>query len=138
MLVGIAGYQGSGKTTVFNCLTGSDASTGFGGGKDANRGNIRVPDERIDKLSGIFSPKKTTYANIAFIDLPGPEDAGIEPSGAAELRRMEALVHVVRAFEDPQGMPPRGGKLDPLRDVIDFEQELGVGVYRAQADGAGA
>ena len=71
MQVGITGYAGSGKTTVFNCLTGSDASTGFGS-KEQNRGNIKVPDPRIDALSAIFSPKKTTYADMSFVDLPSP------------------------------------------------------------------
>jgi hypothetical protein len=132
MQVGIAGYRGSGKTTVFNCLTGSDASTGYGGGREANRGVIKVPDERIDALTGIFQPKKTTYADISFVDLPGPADSGdgggsgIDGQTAGELRRMDALVHVIRGFGEEQGMAPRGGKVDPARDLVDFDVELGL------------
>jgi GTP-binding protein YchF len=126
MQVGIAGYQASGKTTVFNCLTGADAATGFGGAREANRSVIKVPDERIDKLSALFNPKKTTYANVSFVDMPGPTEGGIDTQSAAELRTMEALVHVVRAFGEEGGIPPRGDKVDPARDVLDFDQELAL------------
>jgi hypothetical protein len=125
MQVGITGFKGAGKTTVFNCLTGADASTGFGGGKEANRGNIKVPDERIDKLSAIFSPKKTTFADVSFVDLPSPPDGdqtGLDTQTAGELRRMDALVHVVRGYDE--GVPARGGRVDPLRDMSDLETEL--------------
>ena len=129
MQVGITGYAGAGKTSVFNCLTGSDADTGFGGGKEANRGNIKVPDQRIDALSAIYKPKKTTYADISFVDLPAPPTTGdgkdaLDSFTASELRKMDALVHVVRGFAE--GLPPRGGKLDPLRDLIDFDTELSL------------
>jgi GTP-binding protein YchF len=132
MQVGIAGYHGSGKTTVFNCLTGAEAATGYGGAREANRGVIKVPDERIDKLSAIFNPKKTTYADISFVDLPGPADggdgsgSGIDAHTAGELRNMDALVHVVRGYGEEQGMAPHGGKVDPVRDLRDFDAELGL------------
>ncbi|MCC6525900.1 MAG: redox-regulated ATPase YchF, partial [Polyangiaceae bacterium] len=131
MHVGIAGYRGAGKTTVFNCLTGSSAATGLGGGgRDVNRSVIKVPDERIDKLSDLFRPKKTTYADMAFVDMPGPTDAGAEPKdhidahAAAELRKHDALVAVVRAFGTETAYPPRGGKVDAGRDLADFDEEL--------------
>ncbi len=134
MQVGIAGYHGCGKTTVFNCLTGAEATTGFGGRREANRGVIKVPDERIDKLSAIFKPKKTTYADISFVDLPGPADGGegtgsgkgIDGKTAGELRTMDALVHVVRGFGEDHGMAPHGGKVDAARDLTDFDAELGL------------
>lgn len=128
MQVGITGYRGSGKTTVFNCLTGQAAATGYGAGREANRGNIRVPDERIDRLVAVFNPKKTAYADIAFVDMPGPPEGedGIDKQGAAELRRMDALVHVVRGFGEESGMPPRGGGVDPARDVTDYDTELAL------------
>ncbi|HHH27040.1 MAG TPA: redox-regulated ATPase YchF [Polyangiaceae bacterium] len=129
MQVGITGYAAAGKTTVFNCLTGSDALTGFGGGKEANRANIKVPDDRIDELSAIFEPKKTTYATISFVDLPSPQDGGdndaLDPQTAGELRRMDALVHVVRGFDD-EGVVARANKVDPLRDLTDFDTELAL------------
>jgi hypothetical protein len=86
MQLGIAGFRASGKTTVFNCLTGADASTGYGGAREANRGVIKVPDDRVDKLSAIYSPKKTTYADITFVDLPGAEEKALDSQTAAELR----------------------------------------------------
>ncbi len=130
MQVGIAGYHGSGKTTVFNCLAGADATTGYGGRREANRGVIKVPDRRIDELSAIFHPKKITYADISFVDLPGPVDggegSGIDGQTAHELRRMDALLHVVRGFGEEHGMAPHGGKVDPARDLSDFDAELGL------------
>jgi len=129
MQVGITGYKGSGKTTVFNCLTGSSASTGFGGSKEANLGNIKVPDDRIDALSAIYQPKKTSYADVSFVDLPSPPDAdgsGLDAHTAGELRRMDALVHVVRGFSAEQGMPPHGGSVDPMRDLTAFDTELSL------------
>ena len=65
MKIGIVGFQGSGKTTIFNALSGSDAPTGFGGGK-VNLGTIKVPDPRVDRLAEIDNPKKITYAEVLF------------------------------------------------------------------------
>ena len=73
MKVGLVGFAGLGKTTVFNTLTGLDVPLGFGG--EVHLGTVKVPDERIDKLSGIFRPKKTTYAEIVFADIPGEHGA---------------------------------------------------------------
>ncbi len=127
MQVGIGGYRGCGKTSVFNCLTGAQANTGYGAGRDTNRGVIKVPDERIDELSAIFSPKKTTYADITFVDVPAPPDggdSGLHKQSVAELREMDALVVVLRGFGEDHGAPPRGDEVDPLRDLIDFDSEL--------------
>jgi GTP-binding protein YchF len=125
MQLGMAGYRATGKTTVFNCLTGSTATTGLGGSRDANRGVIKVPDPRIDALSAIFEPKKTTFADVSFVDLPGPqEEGGIDKNSAAELRTMDALVHVVRGFGEEGGVPARGGSVDAVRDLCDFDAEL--------------
>lgn len=128
MQIGIAGYHASGKTTVFNCLTGAAATTGYGGPREANRGIIRVPDPRIDELSALFKPKKTTYANISFVDLPGPSDGGesdsIDKQAAAELRTMDALVHVARGFGEESGVAARNGKIDPASDMSDFDTDL--------------
>src|SRR6185503_19107653 len=73
MKVGLVGFAGSGKTTVFNTLTGLHAPVGFGG--EVRLGTVKVPDERIAALSRIFSPKKTTYAEIVFADIPGEHGA---------------------------------------------------------------
>ena len=125
MQVGIAGFRGCGKTTVFNCLTGAEATTGYGGSREANRGVIKVPDERIDALSDIFNPKKTTFADVTFVDVPGGDDSGLDTQGAAELRTMDALVHVMRGFAD-DGVPARNDKVDAVRDLIDFDLELSL------------
>ena len=72
MRVGIVGFRGVGKTTVFNALTGMHAQVGgFGGAGRANLGVIKVPDPRVDALAEIHHPKKKTYAEIAFVDVPG-------------------------------------------------------------------
>ena len=72
MKIGLVGYPGSGKTTVFNALTGQEAATGFGGRDKANIAVVKVPDERVDALAALFTPKKTTYAEITFRDLVMP------------------------------------------------------------------
>ena len=80
MKVGLVGFAGSGKTTVFNAMTGLNVPMGFGG--EVRLGIVKVPDERIDTLSKIFSPKKTTYAEINFCDIPGEHGAekkGLSP-----------------------------------------------------------
>ena len=80
MKIGLVGFAGSGKTTVFNAMTGLDIPVGFGG--KMRMGSVRVPDERVDKLSNLFEPKKTTYAEITFCDVPGEHGAakqGLSP-----------------------------------------------------------
>ncbi len=104
MKIGIVGFPRSGKTTVFNALTGLDASVGFGGDPTKpNLGTIKVPDERIDRLCDIFHPKKTTYGEVVFVDYPGRADASqaIDRATIAQMRDADALVQVVRAFADP-------------------------------------
>ena len=73
MKIGLVGFAGSGKTTVFNTMTGLDVPVGYGG--EVRLGTVRVPDRRIDALSSIFSPKKTTYAEMSFCDVPGEHGA---------------------------------------------------------------
>ncbi len=124
MKVALVGFRGSGKTSVFNALTGQSAETGFGKKGAANLGRIQVPDARIDALVKIYSPKKTTYAEIQFVDVAGPEEgddkSGLDASLVAAIREAEALVHVVRAFDNP--MLARSA--DPARDLGSFEDEL--------------
>ena len=68
MKIGLVGFTGSGKTTVFNTMTGLEAPVGYGG--EWRLGTVRVPDERVDSLADTFSPKKTTHAEISFCDIP--------------------------------------------------------------------
>ena len=127
MKVGLVGFAGSGKTTVFNALTGLAAEVGFGGRERANVGVIKVPDNRIDKLAAIFNPKKKVFAEINFIDVAGPEadkeektHTGLDPKLVQHMREAEALVHVVRAFDNPFLSQPA----NPARDIAAFDDEL--------------
>jgi GTP-binding protein YchF len=102
MKIGLVGFAGSGKTTVFNTMTGMDVPVGFGG--ELRLGIVRVPDERIDELSAVFSPKKTTYAEMSFCDIPGEHGAdkkGLSPRGLQQIRDQEALCLVLRDFVNP-------------------------------------
>jgi ribosome-binding ATPase len=120
MKIGLVGFAGSGKTTVFNIMTGLDVPVGFGG--EVRLGTVRVPDERIDRLSRIFSPKKTTYAEITFCDLPGEHGAerkGLSRRGLQQIRDQEALCLVVRAFDNPA----LDAEPDPLADLEAFHAE---------------
>ncbi|HEY2806807.1 MAG TPA: DUF933 domain-containing protein [Gemmatimonadales bacterium] len=116
----MVGFAGSGKTTVFNTLTGLAVPTGFGG--EVHLGAVKVPDQRIDKLTAMFTPKKTTYAEIVFSDIPGEHDAenkGLSRKGLAKIRDQEVLCLVIRAFDNPaiEGAP------DPARDLEAFYTE---------------
>jgi len=120
MKIGLVGFGGSGKTTVFNTMTGLDVPVGYGG--EVRLGTVRVPDARIDTLSGIFSPKKTTYAEMSFCDVPGEHGSdkkGLSPRGLQQIRDQEALCLVLRDFENPalEGDP------DPLGDLEAFHAE---------------
>jgi len=115
MKIGLVGFGGSGKTTVFNTMTGLDVPVGYGG--EVRLGTVRVPDARIDKLSGIFSPKKTTYAEMSFCDVPGEHGSdkkGLSPRGLQQIRDQEALCLVLRDFDNPaiEGDPDPAGDLE--------------------------
>jgi hypothetical protein len=102
MKVGLVGFAGSGKTTVFNTLTGQSVPTGFGG--ELHLGTVRVPDARIDALSKLFKPKKTTYAEIVFSDIPGEHEAGsksLSRKALDKIRDQDVLCLVLRAFPNP-------------------------------------
>src|SRR5690242_9086188 len=102
MKVGLVGFAGSGKTTVFNTLTSLHVPTGFGG--EVHLGAVKVPDERIDALSKIFKPKKTTYAEIVFSDIPGEhgaESKGLSRKALERIREQDVLCLVLRAFSNP-------------------------------------
>src|SRR5262245_4801974 len=125
MKVGIAGFPRSGKTTIFNALTGQHADVGgFTEPGKVHLGTIKVPDARIDRLSAIFEPRKTTYAEMVFVDFPpAPEVAGggaLDSTTLTQMRESDALVHVVRGFPDTV----TGDAPNPPRDLQNFKSEL--------------
>jgi GTP-binding protein YchF len=130
MQIAIVGLAGAGKTTVFNTLTRGHAETGGFGGLELHVGVVKVPDERLDRLAAIFKPKKIVQADVTYVDLPAPPASsegrvGTEELPAehlARLRESDALLHVVRAFEDA-AHPHAEGSVDPSRDLerLDFE-----------------
>ncbi len=120
MRIGLVGFAGSGKTTVFNTLTGLNVPIGFGG--DVHLGTVKVPDARIDKLSAMFSPKKTTFAEIVFSDIPGEHGAehkGLSGKALQQIRDQDVLTLVLRDFDNPA----IEGKPDPAGDLEAFTTE---------------
>ena len=121
MKIGLVGLSKSGKTTLFNLLTGSNVPTSRydTGRSELHTGVARVPDERVDRLSALFNPKKTTYATFEVVDLAGFAKGERSSLEAKEFRNADALLHVVRAFADDAHSAP-----DPKRDILDLDMEL--------------
>src|SRR5450759_3139125 len=131
MQIAIVGLAGSGKTTVFNTLTRGNVQTGGFGGMELHVGVVKVPDPRPDRLAEIFHPKKIVHADVTYVDLPAPPASsegrvGTEELPAehlARLRDADALLHVVRAFEDPS-VPHPEGSVDSWRDLERLDLEF--------------
>jgi GTP-binding protein YchF len=106
--IGVVGFRGAGKTTIFNALTGLHANVGGYGAGKANLGVIKVPDDRIAALAEIYKPKKTTLAEIAFVDVPGQGEArtALDAATLVQMRDVDALVQVVAAFPGADGTTP--------------------------------
>ena len=124
MKVGIVGFSRAGKTTLFNALTSLHAAVGsYGDQTRPNLGTIKVPDDRLDRLSAIFQPKKTTPAEIVFVDFPGPHEGSskvLDQTTLVHMRDADALTQVVRAFHDPMTQESP----DPGRDIDNFKSDL--------------
>ncbi len=122
--IGIVGLPQTGKTTLFQILTHAHGS-GIGSARqEARVGVVRVPDARLDRLIEMFKPLKYVYATIEYMDMPGSvielARTGVQ---SQSLRELDALVHVVRAFED-EAVPLAEGSVDPKRDIENVELEL--------------
>jgi GTP-binding protein YchF len=125
MQLGILGLQKAGKTTLFNTLTSSHEATGkFLTSEATHLGVAKVPDPRLAALRDLFHPKKYTPATVEYVDIPGiSKGEGAESLDLAKLKNVDALLHVVRAFDDPEIAHP-DGSVDPLRDVHTIDLEL--------------
>ncbi len=125
MQVGILGFAKAGKTTLFNLLTRSSRQTGkHATSNKTNVGVASVPDRRLVELRDLFGPRRFTPATVTYVDIPGVKKGeGAESLDLPSLREVDALIHVVRAFEDPELPHPDGG-VDPRRDVGSLDLEL--------------
>jgi ribosome-binding ATPase len=124
MKAGIVGLQSSGKTTIFHILAYGRASAGGGTRRqEPNVASVQVPDTRLDYLSSVFKPEKTTYAVVEFVDVPALTRGRGQEVALAPLRTVDVLIHVVRAFDD-DAVPHPAGSVDPERDRGDLNYEL--------------
>ena len=129
MEIGIIGLPNSGKTTIFNALTRSDTATAaFSSGQlEVHTAVVDVPDERVDKLTAMFNPKRTIYAQVTYNDIAGlgkgAAKTGISGPLVNAMAANDALMLVVRAFED-ETVPHPDDSIDPARDLMVMEAEL--------------
>jgi len=123
----IVGLSNSGKTTIFNALTGQNIETTIYPtvSGEPNLGVVKVPDFRVDRLAEIYKPKKTTYATVEYIDYIGLTKGDIAQNRKVFdlIKDADAIVHVVRAFEDGS-VPHPMNEVNPLRDIETLELEL--------------
>ncbi len=132
MRIGIIGLPNSGKTTIFNVLTGGSApTTAYSGGAfQVNTAVVSVPDARVDSLSEMYNPKKTTYARVEYADIAGlsgaedrTQNVGLSGELINAIGNNDALLHVVRVFAD-NTVPHPLETVDPLRDITMLDTEL--------------
>jgi GTP-binding protein YchF len=137
MKLAITGFSNSGKTTVFNALTDLDLATttypaSISAETKPHLGIVKIPEERIERLSSAYPDKKTVPATVEYVDYLGVASAATgghesqNTSVFSNIKNSDAIVHVVRAFEDASVSHPLGD-IDPVRDVRSFEAELVFG-----------
>jgi GTP-binding protein YchF len=121
MKLGIVGFPFGGKTTVFNALTGSNEPlSDFSGGGEVKLRVVDVPDPRLDRMRDDYKPKKFSPAKVELHDLPG---YGGSEKYFGEVRDMDAIVRVVRAFKNPS-VPARKDRVDWKTDLADLEADF--------------
>ncbi len=126
MDLGIIGLEQSGKTALFGAVTRGHASAASHGALEPNLGVVKIPDERLDRLSELIRSRKVTHAEARFLDFPGAFAArgeGPASSLLASLALCDALVHVVRTFHD-ESVPSAAGSVDADRDIANVNLEL--------------
>src|SRR5947209_11186808 len=123
MKTGIIGLPQVGKTSLFRILTKAHLSEhAYSNPREAHVGIAKVPDDRLDRLAALFKPKKLTHASVEYVDVGAiGQEALKESAYLGHLRTVDALAHVVRAFDDLS--IPHVGPIDPLRDIknVDFD-----------------
>ena len=122
MKTGIIGLPQVGKTSLFKILTKAEVAERGHNPREAHLGVAKVPDERLDKLSDLYSPKKLVHATVEYSDVAAiGQEALKESAYANNLRTVDALIHVLRAFDEPS--IPHVGEVNPLRDAknVDFD-----------------
>ncbi len=126
MKTGIIGLPQVGKTSLFRILTKAHLSAqAYANPREAHVGVAKVPDDRLDRLAALYNPKKLTHASVEYVDVGAiGQEALKESAYLGHLRTVDALAHVVRAFNDPA--IPHVGSIDPLRDIKNVEFDLMV------------
>ncbi|MBI5153632.1 redox-regulated ATPase YchF [Candidatus Poribacteria bacterium] len=123
MDIGLIGLPVSGKTTIFNALTGQSAVTAPSGKLEVNQAVVKVPDARVERLSALLEPKKTTHATVRYVDLAGlqvAEGAGLPQAALTHLGLTDMLLVVLRGFDAGTGAP------DPAADAESVDLELTI------------
>ena len=125
MELSILGYPGAGKTTLFNALTGAQTDTAAYAARPT-MGVARIPDARLDRLAELFRPQRVVAAEVHYVDIPGrPDGFSISGEMLNTVQKADALVHVVRAFEDP-AVPVHPQAPSPLAAIRNMEAELAL------------
>lgn len=124
MQLGLIGLPNSGKTVVFNALTGFNAETGYFHKDEPNIATVEVIDSRVKELSAMYKPKKTSFSIIEVIDFPGDEESErIIKVDSPRVKILDALGLVLRNFDDPV-LNQSSGEPEPLKDLAEIETEM--------------